>query len=209
MPCVAEICLGDGIAELSKVQWDRAKTTQWSGQDKIVFISTQKVSENSLKELRTIYKGDITQVAPLLNNKMFDGVALQSLERITAACEGNSLSGTFTTASGNPTMVRISLIPDLNNYSIQRWKVITISRSFPSAISDEQKEKIKSELKSRYFSFGAENSNIRNAKEGEGRYDSTYMGNFGFGLSLFVGSKLSNGRRLHPSCGGSAKVNID
>ncbi|MFM8900187.1 MAG: hypothetical protein ACKOF9_09615, partial [Burkholderiales bacterium] len=65
LPCVAEICLGDGIAELSKVQWDRAKNP-FSSPQKQLYTATRKVSEGEMKLVQSRFRGDLGQAAPFL-----------------------------------------------------------------------------------------------------------------------------------------------
>lgn len=208
VPCVAEICLGDGIAEVSKIQWDR-KRNPFSTVQSPSYTSVRKVSASETKDLNKGFRGDLVQIAPFLIENTFDSMALQSINRVTVACVSNSLRGEFTTPSGNLTHVYISLVPDLLDSSIQKWKVMTIIREFPGAVSEEQKNKIGSELKLRYHAFGAENMDIRNPKGGEGRYYRSTTSNYGFELRLYNGGNEANRRTLHPSCGGSAKVSID
>ena len=208
LPCVAEVCLGDGIAELSKVQWDRAKNP-FSSAQKPLYTSTRKVSEGEMKILNSRFRGDLAQGAPFLYDNLFDASALQPLARVTAACERNELIGTYTTASGNPTRVAIALTPSQTDTTVQRWTVVSISRSFPAAVSNEQKSQVEAQLAERYRKFGAGNMHIKNPKPGEGRFFANYGTSFGFQLSLFRGIEEANRMKLHPSCGGTGTVKID
>lgn len=208
LPCVAEICLGDGIAELSKVQWDRAKSP-FSTPKNPGYTATRKISEGEMKMVQSRFRGDLAQAAPFLYDNMFDSGALSSISRVTAACERNELIGTYTTQSGNPTRVGIALTPSQADTSKQQWTVISIVRTFPAAVSNEQKAQIEAQLTERYHAFGAKNMNIKNAKPGEGRFFSNYGSPFGFHLSLFRGIEEGNRMKLHPACGGTAKVKID
>jgi hypothetical protein len=188
LPCVAEICLGDGLAELSKVQWDRVKV--------------DKVSEGYMKLLRDQFRGDLVQAAPFLRHNFFDSAALSPLSRVTADCGGSAsdLTGTYTTQSGNPTTVRIALIPrSKTDTSKHQWTVISISRSYPAAVSNKQKEQIEAQLAERYRAF--DHFKLKAPKHGEGRYI------HGVGNSLVLHRDVD--RKLPPACGGSSKVNID
>jgi hypothetical protein len=208
LPCVAEICLGDGIAELSKVQWDRAKNP-FDKSEKPNYTATRKVSEREMKFLQSNFRGDLAQAAPFLYDKMFDSGALSSLPRVTAACEKNELIGTYTTQSGNPTRVGIALTPSQADTSKQRWTVVSIVRTFPAAVSNEQKTQVEAQLAERYHAFGANNRKIKNPKPGEGRFYFIHGSPFGFNLLLFRGIEEVNRLKLHPACGGTAKVKID
>lgn len=207
LPCVAEICLGDGIPELSRIQWDRAKNP-FSSPKKPLYTVSRKLSKSEMNMLQSRFRGDLVQAAPFLADNLFDSVALSSLSRVTAACAKNELIGTYTTPSGNPTRVGIALTPSQSDVSKQRWTVVSIVRSFPSAVSEEQKAEVEAELAKRYYIFGAKNPNIKNAKPGEGRFFPNY-GTFGFNLLLFRGLEEHNRMKLHPACGGATKVGID
>jgi len=208
LPCVSEICLGDGIAELSKVQWDRAKNP-FSSQQMPLYTAVRKVNASETQIVKLKFRGDTEQAAPFLLDQQFDALALPSLAHITAACEQNELIGTYTTQSGNPTRVGISLIPRQSDTSVQHWTVTSIVRTFPKAVSAEQKAEVEAELTNRYYAFGANNPGIKNAKPGEGRFFSNYGSTFGFHLSLFTGIDKANRLKLHPSCGGTTKIKID
>lgn len=207
LPCVAEICLGDGISELSKVSWDRAKNP-FSSPQKPLYTATRKISENEMKSLQSRFRGELLQAAPFLYDNMFDLGALPVISRVTVACTRHELIGTYTTSSGNPTRVGITLMPDQSDTSKQQWTVVSIARTFPRAISIEQKAEVEAELAKRYHPFGAKNTNIRNPKPGEGRFSLNFI-SFGFNLFLFRGMDEENRMKLHPACGGSAKVRID
>lgn len=208
LPCVAEICLGDGITELSKLEWDRAKNP-FSSPKKPLYTAIRKLSEAERKILRTQFRGNIEQAAPFLYDKQFDSIALPALSLVSAACMPNELIGTYTTKNGNPTRVGIALTPNQTDTSKQKWTVITIMRSFPAAVSTEQKAEVETQLVERYRAFGAKNMNIKNAKLGEGRFFFNYGAGFGFHLSLFRGIEEENRMKLHPTCGGTAKIKID
>ncbi len=208
LPCVAEICLGDGIAELSKIQWDRAKNP-FSSRQKPLYTATRKVSESETKILQSRFRGDLAQAAPFLYDGLFDSIALPSISRVTAACERNELTGTYTTQNGNPTRVGISMTPNQADTSKQQWTVVSIVRTFPAAVSNEQKAQVEAQLAERYHTFGANNMNIKNAKPGEGRFSPNFGSSFGFHLLLFRGIEEGNRMKLHPACGGTTKVKID
>lgn len=206
LPCVAEICLGDGIAELSKVKWDRSKNP-FSSPQKPLYTSERKLSENEKKSVTSTFKGDTATAAPFLADALFDSTALSGLSRVTAACERHQLIGTYATASGIPTRVRISLTPNQTDTSTQHWTVISIVRSFPKAVSNEQKAQLEAQLDERYRSFDIRKTT--NAKPGEGRYAKNYSSQFGFHLSMFRGIDEGNRMKMHPACGGTAKIQID
>ena len=206
LPCVAEICLGDGLAELSKVKLDRSKNP-FSSPQKPLYTASRKISDSEKRMAASRFKGDTAGALPFLVDNLFDSTAISGLARVGAACERHELIGTYTTESGLPTRVGISLIPSQSDTSTHRWTVISIVRSFPAAVTNEQKEELQTQLGERYKAFDI--TKTRNAKPGEGRYSKNFSSQFGFNLLMFRGIEEGNRMKMHPSCGGTNKVSID
>ncbi|MFT7722343.1 MAG: hypothetical protein QM788_05880 [Roseateles sp.] len=206
LPCVAEICLGDGIPELSKVKWDRSKNP-FSSPQKPLYTSAKKVTDGEKRLLASRFKGDTAGALPFLADSLFDSTALAGLARVTAACERHELIGTYTTESGLPTRVGISLIPGQSDTSTQHWTVTSIIRYFPAAVTNAQKTELESQLGERYRAFDI--TKTKNAKPGEGRYSKNFGPSFGFNLLLFRGIEEGNRLKMHTACGGSSKIAID
>jgi hypothetical protein len=204
LPCVAEICLGDGLTELSKIQWAPAQNT-FKVNNKVQLTSGRKLSDDDLKALKATYP-NAGDAAPYLYDKQFDSSALPLLPRVTVACESNELFGTFGSTSDTPTRVGISLTPNLSDPSRQEWTVTTIVREFPSAVTNDDKAAITKLLNFRYGKFGAGTLGVEEAKPGEGRYFPGAMNRFGFGLSLYRGHEESKQLKMNPVCGGADKA---
>jgi hypothetical protein len=211
LPCVAEICIGDGLSELAKVKWDRATETFSFGNQSKKYIDTIRLDSSSLKSVQSKYKGDIGKIAQFLNEGVFDNGAVSGLSNVTAQCGRDlidrGLKGTYTTESGNPTAVYAALMPDKLDASKQVWNVISIERRFPAAVSNEQISGIKTQLKERYTKFPDD----FNAKKGGAAVSVRESLGIPFYLSLRLngGNDISNRLMLHPLCGGSTKVKID
>lgn len=216
LPCVAEICIGEGLSELAKVKWDRAKNSLSLRGQSPQYIDTIKIDDFQMKRIQSRYKGDIGQSAPFLAMSQYDNGSLSGLSRITASCEsggfvGAGLKGTYTTQSGNPTEVEVALIPANSDITKQIWTVISITRKFPAAISKEQITEVKTELKQRYSVFSEEYRKYKMPKLGEAQFnihESIGMP-FYMTLRLYRGNDEDNRLKLHPACGGSAKVKLD
>lgn len=206
LPCVAEICLGDGIDALSKVQWDRAKNP-FSTPTKPQYTAARKLRDGEVKMLQAQFRGDLSAAGPFLSDKMFDALALPVLARVSAACAPHELIGTFTTAAGNPTRVGIALIPDQTDTSKQQWTVISITRNIPAVVTEQQKSEARAQLAERYQAFDLRKT--KNAKPGEGRMSINDNASFGFYLWLFRGVEEADRMKQHPQCGGGAKVKLD
>ena len=197
MPCLAEVCLGDGIAELQKIKWDKVKK--------------ETVNKSLLEYVNTNFRGKLKASTPYLrrgfsgNTGIFDSQALSNLHTVIADCVTQSytlLSGTFTSKAGNPTEVVIRLVPSQDNLT-QKWTVVTIRRTYKTQ-SLQQSNEVIGQLKERYANF----STILNVvKEGEPQ---VYIDSINPALTLSAYLQTAVERaRLHPACEGSAKVNID
>jgi hypothetical protein len=157
LPCVAEFCLGDGLAELGKVNWDRARIPGVSFRGKSVYVTENPLPASDAKLVSELYPGkDSIAVAQYLKKRGFDGNALPLLQKVTAFCGSSSepLKGTFTTKSGNPTEVGISLLPDPKDLKTQRWTIVSISRRYPEAKSPTQQADLRKQFDERYGRFG-------------------------------------------------------
>lgn len=211
LPCVAEICVGDGLAEMAKVPWERAKLPFASLASKqTIYMSDEKVSQGRADLIRADYRGDLGKAMPYLDGKGFDAAALPALARVTAVCSSDqTLRGTYMSPSGHPTSVLISLTSYGGSTDQQRWMVTSISRDYPSAVSREQKDEIENELKSRYADFRRGNKRVRNSKPVPAQFSNTFGSVYGFQLTMFLGLEEGNRLKQHPLCGGSNKVKVD
>ena len=197
LPCVAELCIGDGMTELAKIQWTPAQTS-YKVNNKVQLTLDKKLNDDDIRMLKSTYPvaGD---AAPFLHERTFDASALPILSRVAAACQANELTGTYGAGGETPTRVGISLTPSLADPSKQVWTVTTITREFPSAETNEERAAITKLLTRRYGQFGAGTRTVED-KPGAGRFFPSGMAKFGFGLSLNRGSDEAARLMTHPSC---------
>jgi len=160
MPCVDEICLGDGIHRLDTIQWDDIPGT-----------TARAMSGRQRQKLEALYKGRFDDIAPGLAHGTFDHRVLRRLDRVEAACGGNSLTGQFTSAGGNPTRVTLSLLPDASGR--QSWQVTAITRSFPAAKNRRQQQDVQQQLDARY---GRYDMHRRSPQTGQASYLYSWTG---------------------------------
>ena len=204
LPCVAEICLGDGIKELAKIQWATAHNPIKLN-NKAQATSAHILSDDDLRTLRATFPG-VVEAAPYLHERQFDSAALPNLTRIAAACQPNELIGTFGASGSTPTRVGISLMPVAGDPAKHAWTVTTIEREYPGIVTNEARAQINKELNRMYRKFGAFNSNVGTGRAGEGRFVPSGMTRFGFGLSMLRAQDESAVLANHPSCGGAAST---
>ena len=194
MPCVDGICLGDGPENLGRIQWDE-----------IPQAAARPITGRQQQQLETLYKGHFDEIAHSLFRGKFDRRVLRSLDRVAAACRGNSLTGQFTSAGGNPTSVTLSLLPDVSGR--QAWRVIAINRTFPDAKNRRQQEEIHQQLDA---SYGRYDMHRRSPKAGEASYLYAWMGmpTMVLNLNLPPPAVMETRFALNPLCDGQRKLSI-
>jgi len=202
LPCVQELCIGDGPAELAKIDWAPA-TTSFKVNNKVQTTAERKLSDDDVRALKAVFP-DVGDSAPYLYEKQFDGAALKSLAKVSTACDVNELFGNYGTGTGAPTKVGISLVPSLTEAGKQAWTVTSIVRDFPSAGSNEERAGINKMLTARYGKFGAGSRELPPAKPGEGRFFLGSMANFGFGLSMIRAADEARRLKTNPMCAAKA-----
>ena len=147
LPCVPEVCLGDGMRRLSAVRWNKAKGGSLF--DPTVSYATDlNVSEAQVKAIGRVFKGNTSAAVPYLIARTFDGDALAPLSAVTVGCAADKLYGQYTTTDGDPTTVGIALLPKGSEF--QEWVVVEITREIPAALSLEEMNAVRQELRSRY-----------------------------------------------------------
>lgn len=208
LPCVAEICVGDGLEDLAKVKWDRAANPMSIALGKPEYADSRAIRPDDLARLKALYRDNIGQAAPYLAIGAFDGKALPALASLKTTCGPHALEGTFTTQSGHPTKVRIALVPDEQDLSTQRWTVISISRTFPAAQSGTQRADIRQQLEDRYRRFNRSKGIPRGVR---GQFSIIYTGmwNDTIGFELRLAPVLGEKYKLHPACGGATPISVD
>ena len=209
LPCIPELCIGDGPSELGKIKWDRARS-DFSITGKPDYVGSRPLPTSEVTLVKNAYRGNLSQAAPYLSYQAFDGTALALLTNVTAACATQELRGTFSSQNGNPTTVKISLLSDQKDVAVQRWVVTSISRDFPAARSDAQKADIRRQLDERYSRFNVSRGIQRGVGASYSMHDDPMLrGPYGFSLSLKIPIDELERHRQHPACGGQRKVSVD
>jgi hypothetical protein len=225
LPCIAEICVGDGLTELEKIKWE--KVTAQSPFSRKKYLIEEKVSPDEIKKLQKNWKEINPQNAQYLPNPFlghFDNDNIKDLSKLTATCSSSSLTGHFVSASGNPTFIKIRLKSWDKDFTKQQWSVISILRTYPKAKSDKQKDEIEKELNERYKvtstiyakAFDSSKSfNVNETTAGVGFYEFGTYGDLhngfsvGITLSRIVESNDAERLKMHPFCGGNEKISIN
>jgi len=197
------------LPELSKIQWDRAKLTFSSPDNRPVYVDSTRVQDRDLKLLQETYRGAVAPAARYLQAEAFDQNALRLLQAVTADCGTHQLAGTYTSQGGNPTTVKISLMPSENDAAAQHWVVVSISRSYPDAATQAQRVNIEKQLQPRYHRFDLANGIPRGVGGSFSINPSEISAPFGFSLILMSKPNELDRRRQHPQSGGSNNVSVD
>ncbi|MCB2066704.1 MAG: hypothetical protein KDE15_08710 [Erythrobacter sp.] len=145
--CLEELCLGDGLAELSAITWD---TARGYGDGP---AGTRSVSPQETGRMERRYRGDITGLVGYFADSKFDNGALARMGNVIAACEHQYQTGTYTTASGNLTTVTVAMQSDPNTPADQRWTVTGITRALPTGMTPAQATEARATLEARYGDF--------------------------------------------------------
>lgn len=202
-PCVAEICLGDGIEDLKKITtWQRPMSPYGPG-GKPQPVSAVKVDPSTLKSLRTSFPGLPESAARYISMGKFDGEALPALAGVNVACDFVEIEGNFTSTSGHPTTVKMAMAAESSTK--QRWAVTTIRRLYPTAVTQEQRWELSQQLKQRYAAWDS----LARPQTTALRFGLQEVGTPGFFLIRVDHREQANMVKQHAACGGTAKINLE
>ena len=65
LPCVIEICLGDGLPELQKIKWERGQSPLSTEQGPN-YVGSLPISPWSLQGVKRTFRGRVAEAAPYL-----------------------------------------------------------------------------------------------------------------------------------------------
>lgn len=207
LPCVKEICLGDGLPELNKIKWIRAQSSRgfmWGyPMNKLDgLFADAPVAKDDLQWKWTFpfLKGneqDVRKAVPYIFTMRFDGTGLPLIGKIEAICQGSPrLIGRYESESGHPTVVGITMLPSTDGLT-QSWVVTSINRFFPGNITQEQSQELRASIYATYADF-------RSGRQGA--FVGEYIPRDGPYEMILGGHPLDNGINAarfinHPSCG--------
>ena len=201
--CVDSLCLGDGIEALESVQWDTAIKP---GSERNPQPSrSRSLGRGETNRTNNRYRGSFSSIIGYLADGRFDNGALAGMKGVTAACETQSMQGTFTSAGGNPTTVLVSMVANPSNPNEHRWEIRRISRKVPNAVGAAG-DAAKKQLEERYKAF---TSRYR-APGGDMLQVNSFSG-FQYTLSAPAVPYEAASLKQHTACGGAGggPVSID
>ena len=204
LPCVAGVCLGDGLAELSQIPW----------------VQNPYYQPNLAKDMIALgkavngfdYSGFTSELAfPLLFAPVtdFDGRTIGLLGSVTAACNQSTYAGPvgrFTSPAGTTVQVMLQLLPNVfqPDFSKQQWAVGRIRVQYPSAKTDAQFKDIELQLRDRYQKF----DKLRVNERVNVRFKNFIQGSYAE-LALEFDKTFQQNIFQHPLCGGANKIKVD
>ena len=201
--CVDGLCLGDGIEALEGVQWDTAIRP---GSERSPEPSkSRSLGRGETNRINNRYRGSFSGIVGYLADGRFDNGALAGMKGVSAACETQSMQGTFTSAGGNPTTVLVSMVANPGNPGEHRWEIRRISRKVPNAVG-AARDAAKTQLEERYRAF---TSRYR-APGGDMLQVNSFSG-FQYTLSAPAVPNEAALLKQHTACGGAGggPVSID
>jgi hypothetical protein len=198
LPCVAEVCLGDGLEALAGIAWEPALSPRGSAARPL------KVRDRTLETpdrafLQRVFRGVPPAAALWLADRRFDREGLPTLAGVQAACAENWLEGRFLSGGGNPTTVTIQRVPD--GPGGQRWAVTRITRHIAGAATSEQRSAAEATLKERYAAFDITRRPRIEASQ-RAMFQLVTATQWGFKLSLPTDPRQAEQLRSHAACGG-------
>ena len=209
LPCVKEICIGDGVDELTKVNWDRVNVKP----NPKAFMYSAYIKERD-KELQA-YIGNTKNFENYLGMGKFDSSTIGHLNEVTALCKTPPLAGlkgTYKSKDGNLTEVEIELIPDQQNFDslTQSWVVTEIARTFKVA-SPQQREEVTKEMNSRYSlvdKYPFDDKGYTKKYASKASFGNSIVNNNDLNLSLIKDNHMDR-KAIHSGCPGANNIKMD
>jgi hypothetical protein len=201
LPCVAELCLGDGLDELSDIPWE---LVSWRiASDPSTTAPGGLVDESILADLEQRFAGDLTAAAPYLISLAFDADAIPRLSTVICATGYERLYGRYISRHGNPTQVAVALVQKSAEDPRQVWTVVEITREMIRAESAEDVAAVRRTLAARYENWVAPLSTSSRPKSAS--FEEYFVGHPIFTLTL----TRPQHQRTPGFCGASAHTEVD
>lgn len=138
MPCVKEVCIGDGLDKLRGIPFKAINPER-----------AQRVSKRKQIDRAEMYGLQSAELPAYLALGEFDENALDDMAKIKAACHPlNGLEGTYVSESGYRTNVQVGLWPDKSGN--MKWLVKGISRAYKGMKSRSESNQLVQDLQQKY-----------------------------------------------------------
>ena len=217
-PCVKEICLGDGLQELQKLNWEVAREFPKGFKSEGSTIANRKPDAGTLTEILQNFKGPAATIRAAsaylpadYRSGHFDATALPQMAQIQASCYPYSLVGRYTPQGGMPTTVSIGLFPSADG-ATQSWKVFQIERHFPTNLTQAQVDQVNAQVQASYGKWSSDRQGGRQEVWVQNAKVAFLTPNVSFGLSISAFGNLNYLKEktmLHPLCGGRQQFKIN
>lgn len=143
MPCVKEVCLGDGLDKLRGIKFKPVNSAR-----------AEKLSARKRADRAELFgfQGGEAPAYVLLGE--FDENVLSDMGNIKTACRySNVLEGAYVSESGHKTNVQVSIWPDKSGN--MKWVVKGISRAYKGLQSRGESEQLIQDLREKYAQWDA------------------------------------------------------
>lgn len=143
-PCVKEVCIGDGLDKLRRIDWQPVQYTQ---------NRIERIRKDERARRAKTYRGFGNDDVPsYLIVRVFDNDLLDDMARVKIACKPNALVGSFNSEGGHKTDIHVSLLPS-NDADSMVWRVTSINRVYKGLDNSSQRKQLHQELNARYGKY--------------------------------------------------------
>lgn len=138
MPCVKELCIGDGLDKLHGINFQPVNI------ERVNKLSARKKADRS-----HMYGHQGKDPSTYILLGKFDKNALSDMANIKTACTpNNGLEGVYESESGHKTTVQVAMWPDQSGN--MRWLVKSISRAYKGIESRSESDELIQSLNEKY-----------------------------------------------------------
>lgn len=211
MPCLKEVCVGDGALSLKVIRWENVV-----GLFDKKPVRNKKPDQWVIDRLNGALRGEkasIVRLAPYWGRGWkvdIDEYALQQLRGIRAFCEPVTFSLSYRSESGYLTSLLVKTVP---TESLKEHKLVvsSIVREYPRELSELQYKQLDDEIKNKYQSVIDRTQSENNSPA----VDLGFSPSGAPALTLSIGtpSDLFRDRndllKMHPECGGEKLIKMD
>lgn len=142
-PCVKEVCIGDSLDKLRKINWQPINYS---------LKRLERMRESERARRTKTYQGFDNDTPSYLIFREFDRDLLDEMSLIKIACEPNQLKGIFVSDAGHKTQVFVSLMHNGDSTNMV-WRVSAINRTYQNLTDKSQRKQLHHDLNERYGKY--------------------------------------------------------
>jgi hypothetical protein len=147
-PCLSDICIGDELSALSKIEWDPVRVPFTSKAAASYALPDEEMKKITVK-FAPASAPAVRNAGSYIASNAFDNAGISKLAKVSGFCEPVILSGSFTSPGGHKTHVVLN-VATADSPSVATWRVMSITRTFPAEYTKAQVGELATALKQRY-----------------------------------------------------------